>query len=434
MLYDIAFFIFSIFYLPALIFKGKLHRDFCERFGLYDKSKRESLATGQGTIWIQAVSVGEVALCKSLIPALKEKFPGLQIVFSTITKTGNALAKKLFSKDAVIIYFPLDFSFVVNRCVNLLNPRIYVMIETEIWPNLLNALSGKGARSILINGRISDRSFGKYKLVRRFLRPTLEKINSFCMQSELDAERIKFLGAPAQKVNVTGNMKFDSVVAADTEITQSLRSLLGLESCEELLVAGSTHRGEEELMISVFKELAGSNPKLNLLIAPRHIERSGEVEALARSKGFVAVRVSTLSLSPPSDPGPRIFILDTIGQLKDVYLIGTLVFVGGSLVKHGGQNPIEPAVLGRPVIFGPHMFNFRDIARILLDNAAAIQVFDNEELLDRVRFLLSDKEKAAALGRNAKRAVLNNRGATARNLEAIGQSIAFYSSKLKAES
>lgn len=421
MLYDIGFFIFSIFYLPALIFKGKLHGDFRERFGLYDKSKRESLAAGQGTIWVQAVSVGEVALCKSLIPALKEKFPGLQIVLSTITKTGNALAKKLFSKDAVVVYFPLDFSFAVNKCIRLFNPKIYIMIETEIWPNLLNALSGKGARSILINGRISDRSFGKYKLVRRFLRPTLEKINSFCMQSELDAERIKFLGAPAQKVNVTGNMKFDAVVAADAEITQSLRSLLGLESCEELMVAGSTHRGEEELMISVFKELARSNPKLNLLIAPRHIERSGEVEALARSKGFAAVRVSTLFFPPPSASGPRVFILDTIGQLKDVYLIGTIVFVGGSFVKHGGQNPIEPAVLGRPVIFGPHMFNFRDIARILLDNAAAIQVFDNEELLDRVRFLLSDKEKAAALGRNAKQTVLDNCGATARNLEAIGK-------------
>ncbi|MFH1189177.1 MAG: glycosyltransferase N-terminal domain-containing protein, partial [Candidatus Omnitrophota bacterium] len=209
MLYDIGFFIFSIFYLPTLIFRGKLHGDFGERFGSYSSQKRSRLAAGRSAIWIQAVSVGEVALCKSLIPMIREHFPESSIVFSTITKAGNELARKLFSKDAVIIYFPLDFSFIVKKAVSLIKPKVYVMVETEIWPNILKALSASGARTILVNGRISDRSFGKYELAKPFLRSTLERIGAFCMQSETDARRIIALGAPKERVRVTGTMKFD---------------------------------------------------------------------------------------------------------------------------------------------------------------------------------------------------------------------------------
>lgn len=412
MLYDIGFLIFSIFYLPTLIFKGKLHSSFKERFGKYDDEKRTKLVAPGDKIWIQAVSVGEVALCKSLIPALKSRFPQSRIIISTITKTGNDLAKKLYSKDAVIIYFPLDFSFVVKKAAAIIRPNIYVMIETEIWPNLLKELSRQNVPSVLINGRISDRSFGKYKLVKGFLKNTLSEINAFCMQSETDASRIKELGAPAERVRVTGNMKFDSAPLTDAS---------GIS--EEFFVAGSTHSGEEEIVLKVFSSLAKEFPGLKLLIAPRHIERAREVEAAAKESGLEAIRLSTLNEPLTANSQPKILILDTIGQLNDFYKKAAIVFIGGSLVKHGGQNPIEPAVIGKAVIFGPYMFNFKHVASVLLESEGALQVESEKELLERSRALLKDGRERKRMGENAKHAIMENRGATDRNLELIAASV-----------
>src|SRR3989338_3557346 len=217
MLYDIGFLIFSIVYLPTLLFKGKLHRDFLERFGIYEKCKRDSLSSGEERIWIQAVSVGEVSLCRALIPSLKGKFPDKEIVLSTITRAGNDLAKKIFSGDAVVIYFPLDFSFIVKKVMGLIRPGLYIMIETEIWPNMIKETSDNKIPSILINGRISDKSFGMYRLAGLFLRDIFTKIDKFCMQSEIDAERIETLGASAERVTVTGNMKFDTEIKSRPE-------------------------------------------------------------------------------------------------------------------------------------------------------------------------------------------------------------------------
>lgn len=404
MLYDVGFFIFSIIYLPALIFKGKLHKDFSERFALYDKDKIESLKLkGRKKIWIQAVSVGEVALCKSFIPLLKRELPGYEIVLSTITKTGNDLAKRLFSNDAVIIYFPLDFSFVVRRAVRLIGPKIFIMIETEIWPNLLNELERQGIPSALVNGRISDRSFGKYKLAVTFLKKVLSKIGTFCMQSGTDAERIIQLGAPEERVNITGNMKFDAEIKMDPDAAQDVRKVLGLDNDEELLVAGSTHSGEEEIVLKSFITLVKEFPRLKLLIAPRHVDRAGEIKAMVRRSGLEE----------------RAIVLDTVGQLRSIYQIAALVFIGGSLVKHGGQNPIEPAVFERPIIFGPNMFNFKGIARAFVEGGGAIQISNGDDLSKEAAILLRDERSKNSLGRNAKRIVLENRGATDKNLKRI---------------
>jgi len=420
MLYDIGFFIFSIFYLPALIFKGKLHKDFAERFGIYSESKSQALWAARDGIWIQAVSVGEVALCKSLVPEIKKAFPLRPIVFSTITRTGNDLAKKLFHGDAAIIYFPLDFSFTARKVIKLIRPKLYIMIETEIWPNALKELSLEGVPSILINGRISDRSFWKYKLAKPFLQKTLERIDLFCMQSDTDAERIKILGAPAGKVMVTGNMKFDAEAGSAVKPMEIIKSSLGLSGQdEEFFVAGSTHGGEEEAVVSVYKSLIKDFPKLKLLIAPRHVERSGEVERVVKSFGFEPIRISELGKSIAHGPQSTVVILDTIGHLNDAYALATLVFIGGSLVPHGGQNPLEPAAFEKPVVFGPYMFNFKAIVTALLKNKGALQVADSKELLDKAALLLKDKEAAATLGKNAKKTILENRGATARNLDTI---------------
>jgi 3-deoxy-D-manno-octulosonic-acid transferase len=414
---------FSVFYIPTLIFKGKLHKDFLERFGIYGDAKERLLFSAKEVIWIEAVSVGEVTLCKSLIPSLKKEYPERSIVLSTITRTGNNLAKKLFSGDAIVIYFPLDFSFVARRALRKIHPKFYIMIETEIWPNVLKELGRRHVPSILINGRISDRSFGKYKLVRRFLAKTLKDITAFCMQSDVDAERIISLGAARDRVAVTGNMKFDACPIASGKSAASIKELFGMSAGDEIFVAGSTHGGEEEAVVSVYKELIKGFPNLQLVIAPRHIERASEAENIAKRLGLEAVRMTNGRSRRSSGPGlkipPRVLIIDEIGYLNDAYSIAEIVFVGGSLIPHGGQNPIEPAVLGKAVVFGPYMFNFKTVASALLKGNGAVQVNDRKDLFIKVEQLLTDKERRAALGRNAGNIISENRGATSKSLGAI---------------
>ncbi|MFA4982476.1 MAG: 3-deoxy-D-manno-octulosonic acid transferase [Candidatus Omnitrophota bacterium] len=425
MLYDIGFFIFSLFYLPTLLFKGKLHGDFAERFGIYGVEKKKALEAAKDAIWIQAVSVGEVAVCRKLIPSLRQRFPDRTIILSTITKTGNGLARKLFSPDAVVIYFPLDFSSVVKKSVAIIRPKTYIMVETEIWPNVLREMRFNSIPAILINGRISDRSFGKYKLVKPFLKNVLSKISLFCMQSATDAGRVVELGAPEERVSVTGNMKFDIALSSDTEAVRRLKEDIGFQEGDELIVAGSTHRGEEEMVVSAFKELAVGSPKLRLLIAPRHIERSAEVESVVRTAGFQAVKMSSRRGHPPAGNENPVFILDTIGLLNSAYSLAAVVFIGGSLVKHGGQNPIEPAVSGKPVVFGPHMFNFKDMTAALLKDGGAVQVQDAVGLTAALRDILKDENKRAALGNNAKEVIKRNCGATEKNLEILEKVVSY---------
>jgi 3-deoxy-D-manno-octulosonic-acid transferase len=427
MIYDIAFLVFALFYLPALILKGKLHRDFPERFGVFSAGKRSRLRAARNRIWIQAVSVGEVALCKELVRRLKENFPDDELVISTITRTGNGLARKLFSRDALVIYFPLDLSAVAKRVVSLIRPRLYIMIETEIWPNVLKALAGMGVPSVLINGRISDSSYGRYRLARPFLKSALERISAFCMRSATDAERIALLGAPAGRIRITGNMKFDA--EANRQNPPDRQDMPGhlsdTEDADMLFVAGSTHEGEEEMLISAFGALRDEFPRLRLLIAPRHVERAAEIEALAKRAGFETARISSLAWEPgslgvwESGGGSRVYILDTIGQLNEFYARADIVFIGGSLVRRGGHNPIEPAVFGKAVLFGPHMFNFKDVVKALLDAGGAVQVKDAGELASKMRDLLRDEKARSSLGERAKNAVLASRGATEKNLEAV---------------
>lgn len=432
MLYSIGFFIFSIIYLPVLIFKGKLHSQFSERFAHFDKMKERSLLAGKGPIWIQAVSVGEVALCNSLIPRLKRKFPERDIVISTITKAGNDLAKKIFSKDAIIIYFPLDFRFIVKKAVKMIKPALYIMIETEIWPNTLRELSYRGVPSILINGRISDRSIEKYRLAKPFLRKILKHVNMFCMQDVIDADRIIELGAPPQNVKITGNMKFDADISTNVKDPKTIHTSFGLKEDEDLLVAGSTHEGEEEIVLEVFKKLSGDFPNLRLLIAPRHINRIDQIEKLIQGAGFKSIRYSNLNkelttnecqtkLSLHEGYEQRMTILDTIGHLNDAYSIATIVFIGGSLVKHGGQNPIEPACFAKPILFGLYMFNFKYITNVFLKNKAAMQVFNQGDLYEKCRLLLKDVNTRNILGQSAKNVVCANKGATDKNLIEISR-------------
>jgi 3-deoxy-D-manno-octulosonic-acid transferase len=294
------------------------------------------------------------------------------------------------------------------------------MVETEIWPNVITELNRRGIPSVLINGRISDKSFGKYILARPFLSGVLRKISGFAMQSRLDAQRIIRMGAPEDKVAVTGTMKFDIEAKADAASVNDIALKLGLGPSGRLFVAGSTHPGEEEPVLTTYKELVGEYPELKLLIAPRHVERAPEIEKLIVNYGFSPVRLSAPPIPDTRYPKPRVFILDTIGHLTTAYALASVVFIGGSFIMHGGQNPIEPAMMGKAVVFGPYMFNFKEPVRLLLEGKGAAQALYPLYLTGEVRRLLKNPAAALALGDNARRIVAANRGATARNLDIIG--------------
>jgi len=411
-IYDLIFLVISIFYLPVYILRGKFQRGFMARLGVLPKG----LALDQ-PIWIHAVSVGEAQAVRILVEGLRKAYPAQKFVISTVTATGNKIAKT-FAKDGdLVTYLPLDFSFIVRKTINKIKPKIFILAETEIWPNLISYLYKKNIPTAVVNGRISGRSFKGYRLIKFLAQPILAKIRLFCVQTERDAERLRSLGVAADKIKVTGNMKFD--ISIDTQKDYSAYRLkLGLLPDEKLLVAGSTHPQEEEIILGVYQELCVTYPGLKLLIAPRHPERAAEVAALTKRSGFFPLRISLLNSRTREPENPRtVFILDSIGELLNYYAIAEIIFVGGSLVKKGGHNILEPAALGKPVLFGPQMFNFRDIAELFLSAQAALAVSGPEELKTRISDLLSDPSLIAQLGERAREVVFRNQGASPRNLE-----------------
>ncbi len=418
-LYNIFFLIFGIIYLPYLLFKGKLHRDFLQKFSFLP----EEIKHIKKPLWIHAVSVGEAAIATKLAKAIKETFPDARIVISTTTRTGNDMACKT-SQGSVdeVFYFPLDVSFIVSRAVRLIDPGIYIMIETELWPNLLEELKRRQVPVILANGRISDNSFRNYGRVAFIVKKILNNISCFCMQSDTDAGRIIKLGASPGKVSVTGNMKFDVETPDQPEIG---RKSLGFGDDDEILVAGSTHYPEESMVIDLFKELRERKKNLKLVLAPRHIERVEAIKIYIEDKGLSYSLFSDIHSRKESFPsGSDILLVDTIGHLKDIYNAATLVFVGGSMAKRGGQNPIEPGVWGKAVIFGVHMFNFREIADIFVQGGAAACVKDKTELKNKIEDLLNNEKKRREMETNALKIIRDNSGAIKKTVNRIGEYMA----------
>jgi len=347
---------------------------------------------------------------RGLAEALREIYPGKNILISTVTPTGNKIAKGIAGQSDGVIYLPLDFSFIVRPVVNRINPCFFVLAETEIWPNLIDALYKRRIPIAVVNARISDRSFRGYSLIKFFLKPILNRINAFCAQTAVDAARLIKLGVPENKIEVTGNMKFDlrpHVLSFD-------HINLGLSEKEQLLVCGSTHPGEEEIILRVYKKLLGEFGSLRLLIAPRHPERAKEIAGLVQQAGFQPVFLSILGATS-CELRTNVFILDTIGQLISYYALADIVFVGGSLVKTGGHNILEPASEGKPVLFGPHMFNFRDIADLFVKNKAGVLVRNGQELEEKIKYLLNNPQIIKELSKRAEELINQNQGATLRN-------------------
>lgn len=375
---------------------------------------------GDESIWIHAVSVGEALTARALAADLKARYPRLRLFLSTTTIAGQQVARKIQHVDGVF-YFPFDWSFIIRRTLGIVRPKLFVMMETEIWPNLLRACRRRGVRTLVINGRISQRSHGRYRLVRPLFRRVLADIDRFCMQGDDSARRIIDLGADPARVVVTGSLKFDSVElprsGAQARPRDRVLRYFRLAPNRPVVIAGSTVRGEETAVLKAFARVKATSPSALVIIAPRQPERFGEVERLARDAGFVTVRRSELPID--AEPRADVIVLDTIGELAGLYQVATAVFVGGSLVDHGGHNILEPAVHGKPIVFGPYMQNFREIAAVFLANDAAVQVQSERELDDMLLVLLTDPVRRARLGAAARALVEANRGAKDKTLAVV---------------
>jgi 3-deoxy-D-manno-octulosonic-acid transferase len=373
------------------------------------------------SIWIHAVSVGEALTARALAADLKARYPRLRLYLSTTTIAGQQVARRNVQHLDGVFYFPFDWAFTARRTLNIVRPRVFVMMETEIWPNLLRLCRARGVETVLINGRISSRSYPRYRLIRPFFRRVLADVDRFCMQSEESARRLVDLGADPSRVTVTGSLKFDSLEmpapVSHGKPRERVLRFFRLSPHRVVVVAGSTFRGEETAVLRAFSRLKATMPSALAILAPRQPERFDEVERIARDAGFVTARRSDLPID--TEPRADVVVLDTIGELAQLYQLATVVFVGGSLVDHGGHNILEPAIFGKPILFGPYMQNFREIRDAFVTNDAAVQVASDRELEEVMVTLVTDPVRRARLGAAARALVEANRGAKDKTMAVI---------------
>ena len=441
------YFLYSLATLVALVALSPYFAYQALRHNKYIGSIRQRLGSlpvslnldGDASIWVHAVSVGEVLAARTILADLRRAYPRLRLFLSTTTLTGQQLARRSVGDVDGVFYFPFDWAFSVRRTLDRVRPRLFVMIETEIWPNLLRECRRRGVRTVLVNGRISYRSFPRYRLIRPFFRRVLDDVDRFCVQGDEAARRLEQLGADPGRITVTGSVKFDALDVAPPpgRGRQRVLRFFRFSPNRPVLVAGSTLRGEETAVIRAFNLLrhrvaqrpdepaqgggrsaTADRPGSPLLvIAARQPERFDEVERLCRQEGLSTVRRTELPID--AEPRADAVVLDTIGELAELYQIGTVVFVGGSLVPGGGHNILEPAVFGKPIVFGPHMENFAEIADAFLANGAARQVRSARELDEAIVGLMGDPVRRAQLGAAARALVEANRGAKDRTVAAI---------------
>lgn len=389
-----------------------------QRFG-FDITAAIAILRGRRPIWIHAVSVGETIAVKPLISALRLRYPDIPLLLSTMTETGRGLAQKITEIDCCL-YFPFDYRLATNRLLQKINPLAVIIAETELWPNFIRSAKKLDIPTIIVNGRISDRSFSRYLRLGRFFRPVLADMFALCMQGSEDARRIVAIGANSARVFVTRNLKFDlltKTLAADE--LQTVRAAFRLVSDCRIITAGSTHSGEEEQILDAFARILAKGHKALLVLVPRHPERAAEVAGLLVRRGFTFLRRSQLKEDSPVIAAGEVLLVDTIGELMNLYAVADIVFVGGSLVPCGGHNLLEPASLGRPVLFGEHVANFREIASLALSYGAASQVGNSTELAELCCTLLNDHEKLQFMGDNGRRLLQEQGGATALNMAVI---------------
>ncbi len=419
--YNFAIVAFSVLFFPYLLFRflsERKHRiGLSQRLGFIPPSLRRGKAR-KPVIWVHSVSVGEVLAASPLIAEIRRQLPGYQLLLSTTTVTGQAVCRKrVAARGDILIYFPLDIPFVVRRVLSLFSPRAIILMETEIWPNLITQARRRGVTLLLVNGRLSDKSFKRYSIGRPLIRPLLWFFSSIGMQTDQGKQRMLRLGAPPDIVSVTGSLKYDAALSfiPSGEEVEKLRQVLGIPE-GKVIVAGSTHRGEEQLVARAYLALSRKYPDLFLVIAPRHPERFAEVENRLRQDG---IPFCNRSSGAKPDPSCRVMLLDTLGELMKFYAMATVAFVGKSLTRKGGQNPLEPAACSRPVVFGPHMDNFREVAEILIAERGAIRVSGFRELVSALDHLLGNEEAARKTGLRARKSVESRTGGVQRTMSRL---------------
>ncbi len=421
--YDLLVCLGALCYLPLYALQGKLHRGLWMRLGRWSASLPARL-DGRPVLWVHAVSVGEALAARPFVEALRAAYPAYQLVVSTVTPTGQQVASRWLSSGDLLLYWPLDVSWVVRRAFDRVRPCALIVLESELWPNALRCCRARGIPVIVINGRISERSFRRYRRLPWLARRLLRHLTLALMQTDEDARRAQALGLDAARVRVTGNLKFDGAAAATLSTdAAALRRQLGIAEDAWLLIGGSTHPGEERLLLDLYGRLRQDWPRVRLLLAPRHVERAAEVEALIRAAGHPVLRYSQCAqLAAPIDG--TVILVDTIGHLRALYPLATIVVIGGSFITHGGQNPLEASAAGKAAVFGPHMFNFREVVGQLLAAQAAAQVPDGQALLAVCRLWLRQPQQREAMGARARALVERQRGATQRTLTAVAEALA----------
>jgi 3-deoxy-D-manno-octulosonic-acid transferase len=423
LLYNILATFFLILLVPYFLlrslFQERFLKEMTERMGFFPNLSTKKV------IWVHAASVGEVLCSAPLLKKIKKEFPNFEILLTTMTLTGNETAKTHIPEANHVLFLPIDHPLIIRRAIRRMALNLLLIAETELWPNLLRSCGKKNIPIILFNGRISKKSFRRYLFLKFFFKESLKYISLFLMQTEEDRNRIIEIGASSDKTRVTGNLKFDQTSSNFTEegIAEMARSL-GLQGKEDILIAGSTHSEEEEIILGLLKVLRESHPHIILILAPRHLERLEEVERTLEKESLSWKRRTSLSVEQEQyhekiKQLPEVILLDTMGELMGFYSLGTLVFIGGSLVPVGGHNPLEPLFFKKCVLFGPHMFNFLEISHLLIEAGGAIQVRGREDLAFQLKRLLSDEGARKEIGEKGYQFLQNHRGATERMFQEI---------------
>lgn len=420
-LFSLCVFLAAPFYLLKMWRRGNWRAGFSQRFGRYSTKIKQAI-TNRHVIWIHAVSVGEVNVCTQLIRALEPRMPNLKIVVSTTTSTGMGELQRRLPSHIQKIYYPIDRWHWVRRALGSMHPKAIVLVEAEIWPNFLWRARDQKIPVFLVNARLSKRSWRGYRCFRFLFGPLFASFAGVGCQNQEDATRLLELGCRPEAVKVVGNLKFDSAKIDERRLTDVPRLLeqLGVPGNAPLLVAGSTHAGEEAVLGEIFLRLRRRFPDLFLVVVPRHFERSKEAGRDLEAKGVKFVYRSELSVNSRHQPGElNGLVVNTTGELKFFYEHARVIFVGKSLTAEGGQNPIEPGALAKPMVFGPNMQNFEAITRALVEGDGAVQVADASGLERALEEILSDPARAAKLGRNALQVVKNNQGGIERTVDMI---------------
>jgi len=411
----------------SIITSRKRRKTVLQRLGIAVTPELRDLKTsdsGFRPLWVHALSVGEVLSAVSLARALKQKYPGRPVVFSASTLTGFETASRLFQNDLdAVFYFPYDLIFSIRSVINRIHPALVVIVETDIWPNFLSEMKRRLIPVILVNARLSDHSYSGYRRFSRLTSPIFQCFSFVCAQSGEDARRFMGLGLPAGKVTIAGNLKYNSPPDLASENTiRSLRRILSGITHQQCLVAGSTHPGEEAILLKAFSRLRTQIPALCLILAPRDIDRANEIRNLAVSDGLTADLLTQMEDSPALDP-PNVVVVNTIGHLKTLYALSDVAFVGGSLIDFGGHNPLEPAAFAKPILLGPHTGDVAESCNRLLASGGAQVVHDTTELVQAALTLLKSPERSRTMGENAFQILQENQGALEKTLNAIGRFI-----------